>query len=99
MSEGENKKYELLEREENGLCRIKALKNFVSYVYNVKVGDVGGYVKSEANLSQEGNCWIFKNAKVFDNAQVYGDAIVRGNAKIYGNARVYEKAGVCDPLC
>ena len=34
-------KYKLLEKEENGLCRIEALKDF----NNVKKGDIGGYVK------------------------------------------------------
>ena len=58
--------------------RIVALKSFG----DVKEGDVGGFVASEANLSQEGNCWVYDNAKVSENA------VVSGNAKVYGNARV-----------
>lgn len=34
------------------LYRIKALKNFA----NVKAGEYGGYVSSEENLSQDGDC-------------------------------------------
>ena len=91
-----NKKYELKEREANGLCRIVALKSFG----NATKGDTGGYVLSDTNLSHEGNCWVYDNAQVYgnalvyDNACVYGDAQVCGNAHVYGNARVYGDACV-----
>ena len=67
------------------LHRVKALKDFD----DVKKGELGGYVESERNLSQAGNCWVCDNAKVCDNAWVYG------NAKVYGNAWVYDNAWVC----
>lgn len=70
--------------------RIKALKDFG----NVKAGDIGGFVTSEANLSQEGNCWIYDDASVLENAQVYGDASIRGYACVSGNAKVCECADV-----
>ena len=83
------KKYELtdetIEVYGTALHRIKALKDFG----NVKKGELGGYVESERNLSQEGNCWVCGNAKVC------GDAEVCGNAKVYGNAWVYGNAEVC----
>lgn len=83
------KKYELTDEtiDVSGttLHRIKALKDFG----NVKKGELGGYVESERNLSQEGNCWVCGNAKVC------GDAEVCGNAKVYGNAWVYGNAEVC----
>jgi len=53
-------KYKLLEREANGLCRIKALRDFG----DVKKGDIGGYVEKENNLSQLGNAWVYGNARV-----------------------------------
>ena len=37
---------------------IIALKDFS----DVKAGDVGGFVESEDNLSQVGDCWIYDNA-------------------------------------
>ena len=37
------------------LFRIRALEDFSS----VKAGDLGGWVESESNLSQEGTCWVF----------------------------------------
>lgn len=58
------------------LHRIKALKDFG----NVKKGELGGYVESEYNLSQIGNCWVYGNARVC------GDAELCGNAWVYGNA-------------
>lgn len=59
------KKYELMKEhalkfDGKTLYRIKALKSFG----NVKEGNEGGYVESEANLSHEGNCWIDDNATV-----------------------------------
>ena len=80
------------------LYRIKALKSFGK----VKAGDLGGYIQSENNLSQDGNAWVSVNAKVFGEAMVYGNAtvhsnaIVRDNAKVYGNAQVYNVAMVHD---
>ena len=88
------KKYKLTEESINycgrTLYRIEALKDFA----NVKKGDKGGYVQSEDNLSQEGDCWISNNAKVFDDAKVYDNALVLDNAQVYGNAVVYDNAGV-----
>jgi carbonic anhydrase/acetyltransferase-like protein (isoleucine patch superfamily) len=84
------------------LYQIKALKDFGG----VKTGDLGGWVASEKNLSQEGNCWVYGNAGVYGdagvhgnagvygNAEVYGDAKVSGNAVVYGNAEVYGDAKV-----
>ena len=54
------------------LYRIVALKNFG----NVQKGAIGGYVESMNNLSQEGNCWIY------DDAKVIGMAYVEDNADI-----------------
>lgn len=68
----------------------------------VKIGDIGGFVESEANLSQMGNCWVKENARVSgnayvgDNAYVFGNAIIKGNAQVYGNAMVCGDAIVMD---
>ncbi len=59
------------------LHRIRALAGFS----DVKAGDLGGWVESVANLSQDGNAWVSGNAHVYGNAQVYGYARVYGNAK------------------
>jgi hypothetical protein len=78
------------------IYRIQALKQF----NDVQIGDLGGYIEKEYNLSQEGNCWVYGkawvsgNAQVFGNAQVYGSAWVFEDARVYGNARVFEDARV-----
>ena len=68
------KKYELTSETKviNGLelHRIKAIESFGS----VEKGELGGWIESEKNLSQDGDAWVF------DNARVYGDAKVSGNA-------------------
>ena len=91
------KKYELTEETImiNGsikLYRIRALKNFS----NVKAGALGGYVESENNLSQEGNCWIYDSAQVYGSARVYGSALVSNSARVFDTALVSDYARVYD---
>ncbi len=82
------KKYKLTEEKiqigSTPIYRIEALKDFGC----VKKGDKGGWIQSEANLSQDGDCWVFGEARVGDNAQVYGNAEVYDNARVCGNAEV-----------
>ena len=66
------------------LYRIEALKDFP----NVKKGDKGGFVQSEANLSHHGRCWVYDGAKVFEKAFVCENAIVCGCAIVCGDAVV-----------
>jgi len=73
-------KYELTE-ETKEICghtlhRIVCVTAFES----VSVGDIGGWIESENNLSQDGDAWVY------GNAEVYGDAKVCGNAKVYDDA-------------
>ena len=72
------------------LYRIEAIKDFDS----IKKGDKGGFVENEENLSQNGNCWIYDDAKVYGYAKVFGNAQVYNNANIYNNAKVYNNAMV-----
>ncbi len=82
------KKYELTgeTRKVGGhtLHRIRAMRDFG----NVLKGDLGGWIESESNLSQDGKCWVSGNAKVYGDAKVSGDAWVGGNAEVCGNAEV-----------
>lgn len=96
------KKYELLENDtitidgDIKLYRIKACRSFKSGDKTVYVGDLGGYIQSEDNLSHDGNSWIFINAKVYSEAKVFGDAQVYGHAEVYGDAMIFGKAKVYD---
>ncbi len=84
----ENLKYKLTDEcitiGTKKLYRIEALKDF----NGVKKGDKGGFVESEKNLSQYGNCWIYGNSKVYENATVMNDAITNGESRVYGNSLV-----------
>ena len=90
------KKYELTSETKivfgHILYRIKALSSFGC----VSAGDLGGFLESEKNLSQNGNAWVFGNAWVSGNAEVSGDARVYGNARVYGDASVYGNAEVSE---
>ena len=79
------KKYKTEKDPGTGLLRIIALKDFS----DVKKGDRGGLIKSEYNLSQKGDCWVY------DNARVYGNAVISDNAKVSESAEVYGNAYVC----
>ncbi len=103
------KKYELVEDDfiessNRKLFRIRALIDFG----RAKMGEFGGYIEKEENLSQLGYAWVSDSAQVFgnacvsdnawisDSAQVYGDAQVFGIASISDNAQVYGAAQVYD---
>ena len=81
------KKYKLTDEciiiDAHKLYRIKALKDFG----DVHKGEKGGFIGSEVNLSQYGDCWVYGNAMVYGNAEVYGNARVHGDAMVYGKQR------------
>jgi hypothetical protein len=84
-----DKKYKLIitgteSTSENTLFRIVALKDFA----DVKAGDLGGWIQSENNLSQHGNCWVYHNSRVYGNAYVAGDAKIMGYASIGGSVYI-----------
>ena len=68
------KKYKLTEETKKyyGITfyRIEALKDFGT----VKAGDKGGFIRSEDNLSNNGDAWVGGDAWVYGNARVYGNA-------------------------
>lgn len=81
------------------LHRIRALRDIGT---DVRRGDLGGYVQSEDNLSQQGGCWLFGNAiaceesLVSQDAQVSEHAVIRGSALVSGTALVSGNAVVED---
>ena len=72
------------------LHRIRAVAEFGL----VKIGDLGGWIEKEENLSHEGKAWVWGNAEVWGNAKVWGDAKVWGNAKVCGDAEVFSASHV-----
>ena len=89
-----DRKYELLTNDTitfygSTLYRIRALRDFG----DVKKGDLGGYIASESNLSQEDNSWVYDksrvhkaqilgNAKIYDNSVIINGTIIKGNVSI-----------------
>lgn len=68
---GETKEIRLLFRTAT-LHRIRATVAFGI----VEVGDLGGWIEKEENLSHEGKAWVCGNAEVCGNAKVWGNAEV-----------------------
>ena len=68
---GETKQVEILFKTVT-LHRIRAAVEFGI----VKVGELGGWIEKEENLSQKGDAWVYGDAEVYGNAKVCGDAEV-----------------------
>ena len=94
-----DKKYEILMDKENTiewegrtLHRIRALKDF----RNVRKGDTGGYVENEYNLSQEGDCWIYDEAKAMDNSRMYDNSVMYDYSEMYDYSTMYNNSRMYD---
>lgn len=76
--------------------RIQALRELTHFKrknpVSIHAGDLGGWIESERNLSQEGESWIAEEAVCFMNGRVEGDAFVAGTATVFGNACVKDTA-------
>lgn len=96
--ENVEKKYELAMDE--GTCvmfgkkhyRIRALRDIP--VHGIPAGRVGGFVESEKNLSQEGDCWVAHDALVTGDACVTDNAVVSGRATVMEQAKIQKDAQV-----
>ena len=73
------------------LHRIVAIRDFGI----IKRGTLGGYIRSESNLSHRGNCWVTYDAKVFGAASVTENAIIMGSAEVSGICTITNLARVC----
>ena len=94
-----NKKYELIKKDSIRitlndktkstsvrLYRIRSLRNFS----DVKKGDLGGYIQSEDNLSHEGNCWVYDNAKAYEDAKLFDDSKIFDKVRVFGCAHLHD---------
>ena len=52
------------------LKRIRATMEFGI----VKIGDLGGWIEKEENLSHEGKAWVYGDAEVYGYAEVFGNS-------------------------
>lgn len=65
-------------------------------IYGVKIGDLGGYIEKEENLSHYGDAWVCGDSMIYGDARVFGDVKIYGDARVYDNARIFDNARVCD---
>ena len=79
------------------LHRIKALVRIdLGYSTIIEVGDLGGWLEKEDNLSYLGNAWVSGDAEVFGDAKIYGDALISGYSRVFGDAEVSDHAWIYD---
>lgn len=72
--------------------RIRALRDIPAH--GIPAGRVGGFVESEKNLSQEGDCWVAHDALVTGDACVTDNAVVSGRATVMEQAKIQKDAQV-----
>lgn len=95
------RKYKLLEdeiitvKDDDGkiktLYRIEAVRDFE----DIFVGDKGGFIEKEDNLSHNGKCWVYHEAKVYGHARIIEDAIVYNRATVAEHAVCSGISRVC----
>lgn len=51
-------------------------------IFNVKKGDVGGWIEFEHNLEHSGNCWIAGDAVVYGSAVIKDETFIDGIVQI-----------------
>lgn len=88
------KKYEFTGEVKNiggkTLHRIRAVRDIPEY--EIKSGDMGGWLETEKNLSHDGSAWVTDSAVVMDAACVTGDACVMDSARVTGLSLVTDSA-------
>ena len=85
----------MLEREGTHF-RLVATKEFWCGDCFVKRGSKGGLVDSPDNLSQDGSCWIAKDACAYGNARIEDDALINDRAIVCADAIVRGKSIISD---
>lgn len=79
----------------NGKVEVYQIEALINIPHlGVKIGDVGGWVEDESNLSQEGDCWIFKEGVVARESHIAGNAQVKGKSFLYNKSRLFDDASV-----
>lgn len=92
------------------LYRIRALKAFSCPIrmrsesgtlanYTVKEGELGGYAEKEENLSHEGGCWVFNNARVCDDSRVEDNAQIHHSVIVSEDSIVKGSTSLLDRVC
>jgi len=97
------KKYELIPlKPDHPYYKIGARYQIRSLIdfWDVKAGDLGGYVTGEHNLDQEGTCWSYEEAaavdksRVRDHAKMHDESVLYGVSQICNDVNVYDRASL-----
>ena len=64
------------------------------FAYEPSLGELGGWVENDWNLSQDGECWIKNGGVVVGDAVVSDDAIIENEVEIGENATIKGKARI-----
>ena len=89
------KKYEITDIVHPLHSQLHRIKALCSFRKAVQAGQLGGFVQSEGNLSQEGSCWIFDDAIAMENAIVTQEAVMKDHATAMGHGHLGGTA-VCE---
>lgn len=84
-------KYEILTDPEHSMGKLHRIRALTSFS-DVHEGDIGGWIQSEDNLSQDGDCWVYDDARVYGDAFVRDNSIVKNVAEVHGHALVRMKS-------
>lgn len=82
------------ETEDGKIEKYEEVKTY----YEEVTGELGGWLESMDNLSQQGKCWVETDGYVVEGAHIGGDAIIKGGAEIGGEAKVRNKVVVDGPV-
>jgi hypothetical protein len=99
------KKYEITDIAHPRYPWLHRIRARIPVNESVKAGDLGGFVESEQNLSQEGGCWIYDNAvacekaAVMQEARMFDGTVVRDGCLLSGDACMYERAAAEGNSC
>ena len=79
------------QRGSHTLYKIRYTEEFKAHIketFNINLE--GGWLESEDNLSQEGDCYVADNAAAYDGARIIDDAWFDEDATVRGSEFVYE---------
>lgn len=74
------------------LYKIQYTEEFKRHINEMQGVDIdGGWLESEDNLSQDGDCYVADQAAVYDGARVLGNATVRKCTTIRGPESIFDE--------
>lgn len=82
------RKYEITEIEHPQYPWLHRIRALCPLRGDVEPGELGGYVQTESNLDQQGDCWLYGDSIAMEDARVAGDAALKDRAAAMGRSMV-----------